>query len=182
MVSDLLFKLTKQPKEVKAIYIFPAGAWHFEMSFESPFFLLEMWLPFLKDKLLTCQSNATLFLITNLVLNAAFICFHQLLTTLACKSSWHFLFCSKQINIFNIVNSVLDKLAMIYCLIVSYVSWLALPEFKIMLPFTFLGAGVVSEVIQVAFPVAASVPSLLQTYQQSRYNQKRGRGKGNIII
>ncbi|XP_075005143.1 protein furry homolog-like isoform X12 [Calonectris borealis] len=36
-------------------------------------------------------------------------------------------------------------------------------------------AGVVSETIQVAFSVAASVPSLLQTYQPSKNNQKRSR-------
>lgn len=48
--------------------------------------------------------------------------------------------------------------------------------------FTFVGAGVVSEAIQVAFPVAASVPSLLQTHQPSKNNQKRSRGNENNAI
>lgn len=38
------------------------------------------------------------------------------------------------------------------------------------------------EVIQVAFPVAASLPSLLQTYQSSEHNPKRGRGKENCTV
>lgn len=48
--------------------------------------------------------------------------------------------------------------------------------------FTLVGIGVMSEAIQVAFPVAASVPSLLQTYQPSKHNQKRSRGNENHTI
>lgn len=48
--------------------------------------------------------------------------------------------------------------------------------------FTFVGAGVVSEAIQAPFPVAASVPSLLQTYQPSENNQQRSRGNENHAI
>lgn len=48
--------------------------------------------------------------------------------------------------------------------------------------FTFVGAGVVSEAIQVAFPVATSVPSLLQTHQSSKNNQKRSRGNENHAV
>lgn len=69
---------------------------------------------------------------------------------------------------------------MIYCLLYWTVG--GLHFLNVIVLFAFVGAGVVSEAIQVAFPVAASVPSLLQTHQSSKNNQKRSRGNENHAI
>jgi len=53
---------------------------------------------------------------------------------------------------------------------------------KVTLSFALAGAGAVSEAVQAAFPVAASVPSLLQTDQPSQNHQKRSGGKDNRAI
>lgn len=67
--------------------------------------------------------------------------------------------------------------AVIYCVL----HWIVvgLHFLNVTVLFTFVGAGVMSEAIQAAFPVAAAVPSLLQTHQSSKNNQNRSRGNEN---
>lgn len=102
--------------------------------------------------------------------------FHQLLAALACKSFWHF-HNSNQITTFTFCTFYTE---VVICL--SYWTVDVQHFVNLMTLFTFVGTGVMSEAIQVAFPVAASVPSLLQTYQPSKHNQKRSRGNENHAI
>lgn len=101
--------------------------------------------------------------------------FHQLLAALACKSFWHF-HNSNQITTFTFCTFCIE--AVMFLVLDSRCSALC----DLMTLFTFVGTGVMSEAVQIAFPVVASVPSLLQTYQPSKHNQKRSRGNENHAI
>lgn len=105
--------------------------------------------------------------------------FHLLFVSLLYVSFWIFLAFSlvTKLTTFNFAHSILKKLWFIVSCTGRGLHFL-----NIIVLFTFVGAGVVSEAIQVAFPVAASVPSLLQTHQSSKNNQERSRGNENHAI